>query len=255
MATFECHRESALRKQADPPTIRMLEQWQLLCREKVGTMIEVVFVNRREYPFHGINTHIGEMNTAIPQPFEDRLILLLLLEDTKKLDMLIVTHEIGHWFLNLQGLKVIENKNDNSYDYLSSLCSHPALYKLQRSFGHEPQKEIDRRAAHNIAMLGYKTETADEKTNIKSALQYTDDLLNCSRSNRIGLERKISNKLPRTAEIIEIILKLKNSRDLSKIEEVLPFSKEVVQKLGLEGNWSESNDLNQLKKDIAKLKR
>ncbi|GAG81446.1 unnamed protein product, partial [marine sediment metagenome] len=113
MATFECHRESALRKQADPPTIRMLDQWQLLCREKVGTMIEVVFVNRREYPFHGINTHIGEMNTAIPQPFEDRLILLLLLEDTKKLDMLIVTHEIGHWFFNLQGLKVMENKNDN----------------------------------------------------------------------------------------------------------------------------------------------
>ena len=154
----------------------------------------------------------------------------------------------------MQGLKVLVNKTDSSYDYLSSLCSHPALYKLQRTFGHEPQKEIDRRAAHNIALVRSKSETNDMKANTESALQYADDMINCSRSHRTGLERILDKKLPRTAKIVNKILDLESARDLSQIEEVLPFSKEVVKTLDLVANWSESNDLERMREQLAELK-
>ena len=125
---------------------------------------------------------------------------------------------------------------------------------LQRSLGHDPQKEIDQRVTHDIAFLRTKIETADEETNIKNALYYADDLINCSRSHRIGLERILNKKLPRTAELVKKIMEVKNSRDISKIDQALPFSKEVVQKLGLAGNWSESDDIEDLRGQIAKLK-
>ena len=183
--------------------------------------------------------------------------MVLLLESAKKLDMIIVTHELGHWVLRLQGLKVIVNKNDtdiyskSSYSELSSLCSHPALYRLQRSLGHDPQKVIDKRAAHDMAFLLRKVEANNEKTNIGDALYYADDLINCSRSYRLGLEPRLNSKLLKTAKIAQEILEIKGRRDLSRIEEVLPFSKEIVQKLNLPGNWIELDELEQLKKTRA----
>lgn len=248
------HPETWLRNKADTPTIKMLDLWHSLCTEKVGTPIEVMVTNRREYPYHNINTYNGKMNTAIPQPLGDRLILVLLLESVEKLDMIIVTHELGHWVLKLKGLKVMANYSDSGYLELSSLCSHPALYVLQRSIRHDPQKEIDRRVAHDIAFLPRKIETSDEKTNTEKALYYADDIINCSRSNRTGLERILSQKLPKTAKLVEKILEIKLTRDISKIEEILPFSRELVQKLELKGNWSESNDLGRLREQIAELR-
>jgi hypothetical protein len=194
------------------------------------------------------------MNTALPQRLGDRLVFMLLLDSTKKIDMIIVTHELGHLVLKLQGLKMLVYRNDRSYWGLGELCSHPALYVLQRSLGHDPQKEIDRRVAHDIAFLRTKIETADEKTNIEKSFYYADDLINCSRSNRIGLERILSNKLPRTAEFVKKILEVKSSRDISRIDQVLPFSKEVVQKLCIAGNWSEYDEIEYLRDKLAELK-
>lgn len=249
--------EAELRKRADQPTIRMLDLWNSLCLERIGSPIEVMICDRREYPFHGISTHNGKLNTSVPQSWQDKVILALLLESGKKSDMIIVTHELGHWVLRLQGFKVLVNVNDRKmhsedrYGELSSLCTHPALYILQRRLGLDPQKEIDKRTAHDIAFLLRKTETNDEKTNTEAALYYADDLLNCSRSNRIGLERRLSNKLPKTAKIVEEILEIKAPLDLSKIEDVLLFSKEIVHNLSLSGNWRESNDLECLKEQVA----
>lgn len=176
---MKCFPERALRKVADSPTLKMIDFWHSLCREKVGSILEVVFVDRREYPYHGIDKYIGELNTAIPQQYGGRLLLVMLLENIKKLNMIVVTHELGHWILRLQGLIELENKHDK-YNYLCSLCSHPALYELQRSFGHEPQKEIDRRVNHDIALLRGAIEPNDEKLRLEKALYYTDDLINCS---------------------------------------------------------------------------
>jgi hypothetical protein len=149
------YRENWLRKQADTPTIKMLDLWHSLCCKKIDTSIEVMVGNRREYPFHGISTAQGELNTAIPQTYQGKVILALLLDSIKKLNMLVATHELGHWVLKLQGLKSLVNydeRNGRTEILLSSLASHSALYALQRSLGHEPQKEIDKRASYDIGV-------------------------------------------------------------------------------------------------------
>jgi len=99
-----------------------------------------------------------------------------------------------------------------------------------------------------------KTEPNDEKANVEDALYYADDLINCSRSNRIGLERRLSSKLPKTARIVEEILEIKALLDLSKIEDVMLFSREIVRRLNLSGNWRESSDLERLKEQVAETK-
>jgi hypothetical protein len=222
--TLHATRENGLRLRADQPTIRMLDIWITLCIEKIGSPIEVMFCDRKEYPYHDINTHGGQLNSSIPQSCQDRIVLMLLLESVKTLDLVIVTHELGHWILKLQGFKTLGNLSERridskeSYGELSSLCTHPALFMLQRKLGHDPQKMIENRVNHDIAFLKSKVETNDEKTNIEDALYYADDLINCSESNRIGLARKLSNKLPKIAKFTEQILEIKATKDLSKPE-------------------------------------
>ena len=77
----------------------MLNLWNSFCLEKIGSPVEVVTCDRKEYPYHGVSTHIGEFNSSIPQIWQGKVVLALLLESTKKLDMIIVTHELGHWVL------------------------------------------------------------------------------------------------------------------------------------------------------------
>jgi hypothetical protein len=253
MVEIQCQPESELRKQVDPQTITMLDYWHSLCREKVGTELEVVFTDRRNYPFHNISTHVGEENTACPFISGDRVVLTLLIESPKKINPIIVTHEIGHWILKLKGATVLADQNDDIIE-LGSICSHPALYKLQKSFGHDPKKEIDRKIAHDRRVLPTKIEANSEKTRIKNALYYADDLINCSQNNFTGLESLLSKKLPKTTELVRKILEIAESKDLTKIEEVLPFSKGIVQKLCLTGNWVELDELNNLREQLASLK-
>jgi hypothetical protein len=59
--------ERWLRKQADTPTIKMLDLWHSLSLKELGTSVDVMVGDRRSFPFHGISTVQGEMNTAIPQ--------------------------------------------------------------------------------------------------------------------------------------------------------------------------------------------
>ena len=85
-------------------------------------------------------------------------------------------------------------------------------------------------------------------------MHYADDLINCSRSNRIGLERRLSSKLPKTAKFAQEILEIKTLIEFSKIEYVLLFSKEIVHNLNLSGNWRKSNDLERLKEQVTELR-
>jgi hypothetical protein len=235
----------------------MIDLWQSLCHRVVGTTVEVMVANRREYHFFGIDTVRGEDNTATPQVWKGNVVLMLLLDSVKKLDLIIVTHELGHWVLKMQGLKSISDRNDpNSHTecLLNSLASHSALYVLQRSLGHEPQKVIDKRAAFNIGLLSSSIEPVDEKLQIQNALVYADDLINCSESNRIGMQRVLNKKHPNTEKKVNKILEITRRRDITKIDQTLPFSQEIVQKLDLGKNWSESDEVGHLKEQTAKLK-
>lgn len=245
--------ESWLRSQTDTPTAKMLDLWHQLCRQVIGAPIEVIVANRREYPFHGIDTAQGELNTAIPQTYQDRVVLALLLENTKKLNAVITTHEIGHWVLKLQGLKSMSNGDDPNGSIeisLNSMASHSALYVLQRSLGHEPQNEIDKRAGYNIAVLSRSTEPFDEKVRVSKAMVYADDLLHCSTSNKTGMQRLLSNKHPNINKMVNKILETSVRQDVAKIANIHSFCAEVIQTLELGQNWSEANEVEKLRSDV-----
>jgi hypothetical protein len=98
--------------------------------------------------------------------------LALLLDSVKKVNLIVASHEIGHWVLDLRGIRLQANYDDRNgpFEYLlGSLASHPALYVLQRNLGHDPQKTIDSRAAYDIAVLSKQTEPNDEKAHIHGA--------------------------------------------------------------------------------------
>lgn len=245
--------ESVLRNQADAPTMRMLNLWHSLCNEKVGASIEVMVGNRRENP--QFSAYPGELNTAIPQICGGKLVLSLFLDSLDKANSIIITHELGHWVLKLQGLKAIldkSNPHSNIEIMLNSLGQHPSLFKLQRTLGHEPQKEIDIRAAHSIAMLSKTAETSNEQK-IENALLFSDDLINCSQSNRIGMKRILNRKHPNTEKLVNKILDIAGSKDLSKLEESLPFCQKVIQELKLGENWCGLDEINTLKIETSKL--
>ena len=250
--------ESWLRSHTDTPTAKMLDLWHELCRQVIGASIEVIVANRREYPFHGVDTAQGQLNTAIPQTYQDRIVLALLFENTKELNEVIITHEIGHWVLKLQGLKSMCNGDDPNGSIeiaLNSMASHSALYVLQRSLGHEPQKEIDKRAGYNVAILSRSTEPFDEKERIRKSIVYTDDLLHCSPSNKMGMQRLLSNKHPNTNKIVNILLEDSIKHDIAKIASVHSFCTEVIQTLELGQNWYEADEVEKLKSDVRAKKK
>jgi len=255
--TLHAIREPGIRRQADSATTKMLDLWKTLCVEKIGQPIEVMAYDRREYPFHGVNTHVGKFNSSIPQPFQDTMVLMLLLESVKPFDLMIVTHELGHWVLRLQGQKIMMNAapdvltKKRDYSAFPDVCTHPALHKLVRSLGHDTAKFIDKKVAADIGLLKTKSDPASEKAQAEEALYYADDLINCSSSNRTGLERKLSSRMPKTAIVAQQIVSISQRRDITKIEEALPFSKDIIQELNLLGNWYESGEVDLLKRQIA----
>ena len=252
-------REIDIRMRADSATVKMLDLWRTLCIEKLGQPIEVMACDRKEYPYHGVSTHVGKFNSSIPQSFQDTMVLMLLLESVRPFDLMILTHELGHWVLRLQGQKVMMNTTNDlekkrDYSEFSSLCTHPALHKLQKNLGHDTQKMIDKKVDFDIALLKTKTENNDEKSQVEEALYYADDLINCSSSNRTGLERKLGSRMPKIAIKTRQVIEISKRRDVTRIEEALPFSKEIVREVNLAGNWYESNEVDLLKSDLAKAK-
>jgi hypothetical protein len=246
------YNENWLRQQADTPTIKMLDLWHSLSLKKLGTSIDVKVGDRRSFPFHGISTVQGEMNTAIPQSSQGNVYLALLLDSVKKVDLIVASHEIGHWVLHLQGIRLPANydaRNGPIEVLLGSLASHPSVYVLQRSLGHDPQKTIDSRAAYDIAVLSRSAEPNDEKAHIFRALMYADDLINCSKSHYIGLER-ILKKHPNTELLVNKIIEVKDSKDISNFEEAWSFCGRVIQKLTLGKNWRELDIISALKDQI-----
>lgn len=251
---MKLYREDVIRKQADTPTLKMLDLWHKLCNEKLDTTIEIMVGNRREHP--ELNSYQGELHTALPQVYKDKYILALWLDSLDSVSSIIVTHEIGHWVLKLQGVKGVRNGSDPNSDteiLLNTMSQHPALYSLQRSIGHEPQKEIDKRTAQRLAILSKTTETVDEKTHLENAFTISDDLINCSQNNRTGMFRILSRKYPKTEKIVNKIFEVKDRRDISKIEDILPFCQDIIQKLNLGNNWYVVDDLNTLRTKLMKL--
>lgn len=250
---MKLYRETALRKKADEPTIGVLNLWHSLCKEKIGVFIEVMVGNRREDPRFA--TFKGELYTAIPRTVKGRVVLSLLLDSLKKVNSVIITHELGHWVLKLQGFRALicnDQPNCNLEILLNSMTQHPPLYALQRSFGHEPQKEIDSRTIQNVNNIRNNAERKIKHLQIETALLFADDLLNCSNNTRKTMKYVLNQKHPKTARIVKSILDIAAQYNLLNVGSNLKFSKRIVRELRLGNNWYETDEVKALKEMIQK---
>ena len=239
-------RETALREESDPPTVKMLDLWSSLSDKMIGASVEVLTGSRREHP--RLRSFPGQMYTALPQLIQGRLVLVLWLDSLADVNFVIVTHEIGHWVIKLQGFRgmiYVPKKHCDMEILLNSLVHHPPLYCLQRSLGHQPQEEIDSRADHDIGLFMKDGETHDRSIWVNNALLVCDDLLNCSTVKRTELREVLTEKHPNTSKLVEAVVDSASNHNLLNSEGNLEFSKDVVKKLDL-GTWRELDEIREL---------
>jgi hypothetical protein len=252
------YRESVIREKGDSPTIAMLDLWHSLCQENFGTSIEVMASSRKER--QQLRSFRGELNTAYPQIVEGRVVLALLLDSLKNVKAIVITHEIGHWVLTLQGMLTYQytpRPHGDTEILLNSFAQHPHLYELQRSLGHEPQAEIDSHAEHDLHLLANEREPRGRDAWVRNALLLADDILNCSESYKKRLKSVVKRKHRNTAEILNKILKIapyysppspggdyRSSRR--------PIQKRLIKELQLGTNWQELDEIKLLKRKIEK---
>lgn len=244
---MKLYRETALRKQADKPTLAMLDLWQSLSKQKFGVPIEVMIGNRREHS--QLSAFSGELYTAFPTTVEGRVALSLWLDSLTNVNSILITHEIGHWVLKLQGFRGMLyrlNKHCNEEILLNSMAHHPPLYALQRSLGHEPQMEIDSRADHDLKRFSMETETRQRKIWVRNALLLADDLMNCSEEKHKQLERVLRDKHFNTARYLKKILDIASNYNLLNPKQNLKFSEKLIRKLKLGSEWYAPDEVKEL---------
>lgn len=244
---MKIHPESAIRDGADQPTLKMLDLWHELVRKKIGEPIEVVVASRKDHP--NLKEYPGELNTAIPINGH----LVLLFEDLSNVEEVLLTHELGHWVLKLQGFSpfiFIPERHSNSEIMLNSLAHHPPLYALQRSLGHEPQEEIDKRARHDLELFSKQVEVPGKHIWIQNALLTADDLSHCSKELKEKMLETLQAKHPHTTKLGNKILEASSHYDLLDQAGNEKFIRRVIQKLKLGSGWVPS-----LESELASLKK
>ena len=245
------YRESALRRIADTPTLKMMELWKSETRQVVGQSIEIMAGNRRNNKvFQSIQ---GQLNTAVPEKYRGQLVLILWLDVFPNPNMIILTHEIGHWVLKLQGYRnLFCNPRDVMREMLvNDVAMHVPLYNLQRSIGHEPQDEIDSRTENDIHLIEKaNSETTDSAA---AALLFTDDILNCSEMRRRQMKSSLKNFLPDVLGLVDEVTTEAHNYDVLNPLQNVAFKKSLVKKLGLGGQWDVADDVETLRRHVRQI--
>jgi hypothetical protein len=240
------YRENQLRKIADPPTIKAIDTWHSLSTQVIGRPLEVVVDNRRNNP--QFSSFDGELNVAIPAGYQGRVVLSVWLDSFPNYNPLMLTHEVGHWILHLQGFRgFIRQPRDGKVEGLfNDVASHLPLYAFQKSIGHDPQTEIDSRCDHNIRLC----KNASGADTLLSALLLSDDLLNCSWKKRQELEWTIRKYQPDIMKQVDKIISIASDFNLSNPVANLAFRKGLLKKLNMPGKWVEKDDVKATKELI-----
>jgi hypothetical protein len=238
--------ETGIRKGVDKPTIAVLDLWKSLSEQIIGIPIEVMIGNRKEQ--QQLRSFSGEINTAFPHIIEGKVRLVLWLEPLSDVKDIIITHEIGHWILKLRGFQAfqrIRQEHSNTEIMLNSMAQHPPLYALQRSFGHEPQDEIDSRCIHNIKLASKQKETKQREMWVHNALLFADDIFN-SEENRNSLINVIGKHHPNTSKLVKSLMELESSYDLLVPDQNRKFCEQVIETLKLDGEWYNPDEVKSL---------
>lgn len=243
--------EAVLREYGDEPTNRMFDIWHQECLIYIKNDIDVIMADRRQNP--QLCNIPGEINSASPAVFDNKLYLVLWFDSVYPLQPLLVTHELGHWILVLRGYKSLVDPARTYGDIvvnLNSLAQHPPLFTLQRSLGHEPQDMIDLKAKNDIDYLNEQKEH-NKQYWISDALLIADDLINCSENYRVRLNNILKKRFPNTNRFVRTIMNTLNIDDLHSAKKNLKFCYKLTKELKLD-KWTE---LDQISKIVAHFNR
>ncbi len=224
----------------EQPEIELLDLWHELSKEHCGYAIEVVTKNRRELPETAACS--GEVNVALPRKRDDGSIIMVVALEIKdgQFDEVVWTHELGHRILDLQGFPSMRDETHPLSIieiFLNSLAQHRPLYSLQRNAGLDPQKEIDRRAAHNVRIYAKIPEPPKRIIQIQNALIFVDDMLSCDNALRDQLKDVIRDRHPKTERLVTKVLDVCSHYDLYKIDPIRRMLRRIVQELRLGSRW------------------
>lgn len=248
------YRETALRKRADEPTLAMLDLWRSLSEEKTGVPVEVMIGDRKKH--RQLSSFSGELYAVFPQVIGEKVVLVLWLDSLSNVKPILVTHEIGHWVLKLQGFCTFlyqADRHNNVEIILNSMAHHPALYALQRSLGHEPQVEIDSRSRSDIKLFSKKSRKKEGGSCLSNALLLADDMMNCSGGDRIGLENVVSKNYPDILRLVKKIITLASSYNLLIADENLEFCAKVIEDLKLGSGWRKVDEGGELTSKVKEV--
>jgi len=237
------YRESELLRLTDMATSKMIDRWHSVSEKVVGRPIEVVVDNRRVVPeFRSIPY---EVNVARPVGYKRKVVLAVLLDSFPTLNPLLVTHEIGHWVLKLQGFRgMIRHPRDQETEgLLNDVGGHVPLYDLQRSVGHDPQNEVDSRCDQDVGTFS-RPVAWDE---VRKTLYLADDLLNGSVEKRQRLKSTLPRNHPTALKTVERIVAISSEYNLLDPEQNMTFRRRVITEMRLEGEWNEHDDVKQIK--------
>lgn len=243
--------ESVMRDYGDEVILRFLDLWHQECLRYFKHDVEVIMIDRRENP--QLRIMDGTVNTASPSVIDEKIRLILWLEDVHPFDPLTVTHELGHWILLFQGYKTIIDPNNISSEIvisLNSLAHHPPLFALQRSLGHEPQDMIDSQTENDTNFYNEFKER-DPQRWISDALYITDHLISCSENYRLKLNNVLRKRMPNVNRIVHSVTELLETSDLHSPENNFKFYNKLLKKLKLE-NWTEYDQLANIQKHLDK---
>ncbi len=237
--------EAALRENGDGPANKMFDIWHQECLNHIKHDIKIVMADRRQNP--QLRDDTGEINSASPAVFDNKLYLVLWLDSVYPIKPIIVTHELGHWVLALRGYKMLVDPGRKYGDVvvnLNSLAHHPPLFVLQRSIGHEPQEMIDLKAQNDIDYLN-KYKERNSQYWIPDSLNIADDLNNCSEKYRLRLHNTLKKRFPNTNRLIRTIMVTIKTNDLHSPEKNLKFLYKLTKELKLD-NWSEDDQISKM---------
>jgi hypothetical protein len=241
--------EEALVQSGDEPLLKILKLWHDLCKEVVGHDFAVNVGNRREHSqLAGYN---GEFNVAIPHIIDGKAKLIIWVDNTKDVKLTILTHEISHWILKLQGFQGIVYQSKPHIDievYLNTFLHHPGVYEIQRKYGHDPKDYIKERIEHYIKLFQDGVEGKSKEDRVQRALLIIDDYLHSSEVLRGELDKILREKHKLTKKVLAKIIKVVKKYNLVVARDVKQCGLEILKTLGFNTKlWKYIDEINTLK--------
>jgi len=240
--------EQMIRNKFDVPTNKMLSLWHVLSKQKYGNNIDVVMVDNKDVP--ATSQFKGDLYTAFPTNtfIKDNVVLVVVVNTFENLNQLLVSHEIGHWVLKMQGFVGFSYNSDtrnNQSIFFNSMLQHPAIYQLQTSFGHKPISEINNRLRHHIEIYSKEVEKSQRDDRILSAFLVADDLINTSsKTFKVNLKNILEKKHPSTLKLVDVILETSSYYNLTDPNSNYKFACRLIKNLKIQTSlWQEVDNV------------